>query len=185
MLLSPADPAMKGSGASVLIVDDEPGIRHTLSRYLARFGYSVQAAATVPEALVAVQNERFQAIVVDLRLPGGSGLDILAEVRGRDPEARLILMSGSADVAAAAAAVEQGIEALVTKPFGLHDMAARVDEAVARHRASHAAGIERQILEARVRQRDTESKLWILRADIHSRMRSRRRTRTPPGTPTA
>jgi putative two-component system response regulator len=164
MLPAPRSPGEAQTDARVLIVEDEPGIRNPLARYLARTGTIVHTAATVPEALAAVQGDRFHTVVVDLRLPGGSGLEVLAEVRRRDPETRLILMSGSADVEAVSAAVAQGIEALVTKPFGLADMAARVNEAVARHRAAQAALQERQILEARVRQRDTESKLWILRA---------------------
>ena len=152
------------SSARILVVDDEPAIRQSLARYLSRSGYAVETAGTVPEALAAVKRGRFEALVVDLRLPGGSGLDILAEARSLDAETRLILMSGSADVTAASAAVGQRIEALVTKPFDLAAMGAQVDEAVARHQAAHATAEERQLLEARVRQRDTESKLWILRA---------------------
>jgi putative two-component system response regulator len=151
-------------GARILIVEDEPIVRETLARYLERHGYEVRLASTVPEALAAVRADSFAAVVVDLRLPSGSGLDVLAGAREAGPETRLILMSGSADVAAASAAVEQGIDALVTKPFDFADMAGRVGEAVSRYRAALAQTHQRELLEARLRQRDTESRLWVLRA---------------------
>jgi putative two-component system response regulator len=161
---SNSGPRAVAAGGRVLIVDDEPAIRHALARYLERAGNSVETAGTVPEALAAMGKEPFHAMVVDLRLPSGSGLDVLTAARERDPDARLILMSGSADVAAASAAVAQRIEALVAKPFNLTEMGARVNEAVARHHSARSTAQEREILEARIRQRDTESKLWVLRA---------------------
>jgi putative two-component system response regulator len=164
MMPSEHNPVRTGGGARVLVVDDEAAIRRGLATYLERSGYRVETAATVAEASSAIRGGLFQAVVVDLRLPGGSGLDILAEVREQWPETRLILMSGNADVADAASAVEQGIIALVAKPFNFAEMAARVDEAVGRYRASEAATRQRELLEARLRQRDAESKLWVLRA---------------------
>jgi putative two-component system response regulator len=153
-----------GGGARILVVDDERAIREALARYLERSGYVVRTAASVPAALSAVRGDPFQAVVVDLLLPGGSGLDVLTKVRERCPETRLILMSGNADVDDAAAAVAHGIDALVNKPFDLSEMAAEVDDAVFRYRGSIAGKRERELLEARLRQRDTESKLWVLRA---------------------
>jgi putative two-component system response regulator len=164
MLPSERNPVRTGDGARVLVVDDEAAIRRGLACYLERAGYCVETAATVAEASSAIRGGLFQAVVVDLRLPGGSGLDILAGVREQWPETRLILMSGHADVADAASAVEQGIDALVTKPFNFVEMATRVDEAVCRYRESEAAAQQRELLEARLRQRDAESKLWVLRA---------------------
>lgn len=164
MLPSERTGAGTGAGARVLVVDDEDSIRRSLARYLERFGYRVETAATVRDASSAILGEPFQVVIVDLRLPGGSGLQVLAQVRELRPETRLILMSGSADVADAACAVDQGIDALVTKPFDYAEMTSRVDEAVSRYRASRDATRERQLLEARLRQRDAESKLWVLRA---------------------
>jgi putative two-component system response regulator len=151
-------------GARILIVEDEPAVRETLARSLERYGYDVRLASTVPEALAAIGVDPFAAVVVDLRLPGGSGLDVLAGAREARPETRLILMSGSADVAAASAAVEHGIDALITKPFDFADMAERVGDAVSRYRVVMAETHQRELLEARLRQRDAESKLWVLRA---------------------
>ena len=158
------DPPPRVSAGRVLVVDDEPGIRGMIARFLERGGYEVETAGSVSEALEAVERDRFEALLVDLRLPGGTGLDILAEVRARSPGTRLLLVSGSVDVSSAALAVDHGIDALVTKPFDLAELGERVREAVARHRQAQAASAERELLEARLRQRDAESKLWILRA---------------------
>jgi putative two-component system response regulator len=152
------------AGARILIVEDEPRVCGTLARYLSRTGYQVQTAACVPEALARMRLDRFETLVVDLRLPGGSGMDILTEARLRSPDTRFILMSGNAEFADAAAAVQQRIDAILQKPFDLAEMGARVDESVARYRAAGSAAAERARLEARVRQRDHESKLWVLRA---------------------
>jgi putative two-component system response regulator len=166
LAVQPPERVVAGSGsvARVLVVEDERAIREALARYLERSGFEVRTAATVPAALSALRGGPFQAVVVDLLLPGGSGLDVLAEVRETYPETRLILMSGNADVDAAAAAVAHGIDALVTKPFDLLEMASEVSDAVSRYRDRVEGKRERELLEARLRQRDTESKLWVLRA---------------------
>lgn len=148
----------------VLIVDDEPGVRRTLSRLLERAGYEVHTADGAEDAIGVLGAADFALVVTDLHLPGESGLDLLTQIRSRAPDTRLILMSGRVDVPSAAIAVDRGIDALITKPFDLEDFRERVDAAALRYHTSRAAHQDREMLEARLRQRDTESKLWILRA---------------------
>jgi putative two-component system response regulator len=73
-------------------------------------------------------------------------------------------MSAHADVYAAAAAIERGVDQLIVKPFELEDLRARVSDSLAKRRAATEAAEEREQLESKLRQRDTESKVWILRA---------------------
>ncbi|HET8656218.1 MAG TPA: HD domain-containing phosphohydrolase [Longimicrobiaceae bacterium] len=148
----------------ILVVDDEPNICRLLQRYLGRLGYEVETAGSVPDALQILQHARFDLVLTDLRLPGPSGLDLLVEVRSRCPGTRTILMSAHADVYAAAAAIERGVDQLVVKPFELEDLRARVSDSLAKRRAEREAEAEREQLETKLRQRDTESKIWILRA---------------------
>lgn len=148
----------------ILVVDDEPNICRLLSRYLTKIGYQVETAGSVAEALGLLRRDWFDLVLTDLRLPGASGLDLLVEVRARTPGTRMILMSAHADVYAASAAIERGVDQLVVKPFELEDLRARVAESVARRRAEIDAEQERENLESRLRQRDTESKIWVLRA---------------------
>ena len=148
----------------ILVVDDEPNICRLLQRYLGRLGYEVEIAGSVPEALQLLGRARFDLVLTDLRLPGPSGLDLLVEVRTRSPGTRTILMSAHADVYAAAAAIERGVDQLIVKPFELEDLRARVSDSLAKRRADRNAEEERENLESKLRQRDTESKIWVLRA---------------------
>ena len=148
----------------ILVVDDELAICRTLQRYLGRFGHTVRTASDVPEAVALLTEEGFDLVVTDLRLPGASGLDLLVEVRSRSPGTRMIMMSGAADLPSAAAAIQRGVDQLVLKPFDMADMRAHVEASLARRYAERSAKVEREVLEARLRQRDTESRVWVLRA---------------------
>jgi putative two-component system response regulator len=159
----PVDRAEMSSGR-ILAVDDEPNICRLLDRYLTRLGYEVETAMTVPEAVGLLAERHFDLVITDLRLPGPTGLDLLVEVRSRSPGTRMILMSAHADISAAAAAIDLGIDQLIIKPFELEDIQLRVSDSLARRRAEREAKKERELLEARLRQRETESKIWVLRS---------------------
>lgn len=148
----------------ILAVDDEPNICRLLKRYLSRLGYEVDTAGTVPEAVGRLAQTHYDLVITDLRLPGPTGLDLLVEVRSRSPGTRMILMSAHADISSAAAAIDLGIDQLIIKPFELEDIQARVSDSLARRQAEMEAREERELLEARLRQRETESKIWVLRA---------------------
>lgn len=148
----------------ILLVDDEPTVRRLLTRFLTRLGYEIESAGCVDDALVLIRPGRFDLVLTDLRLPGASGLDLLVEIRARAPGTRMILMSADADVHAASMAIDLGVDQLIVKPFELDDLRARVDESISRRRAAQRAEVERESLEYRLRQRDTESRLWVLRA---------------------
>jgi putative two-component system response regulator len=148
----------------ILVVDDEANICRLLQRFLGRLGHDVSTVGSVPEAVELLARDRFDLVVTDLRLPGPSGLALLDEVRARAPGTRMILMSAHADVEVAASAIDRGIDQLIVKPFELEDLRNRITDSLARRSAERAAEREREMLEARLRQRDTESKIWVLRA---------------------
>ncbi|HEX2091858.1 MAG TPA: HD domain-containing phosphohydrolase [Longimicrobiaceae bacterium] len=154
----------RGEAGRVLVVDDEETIARALQRYLSRLGHHVEMAQSVAEAVTLLAPDRFDLVLTDLRLQGASGLDLLVEVAARSPGTRMILMSGNADVPAAARAIEQGVDQLLIKPFELDTVRAGVEESLARRREVQETERQREILEAKLRMRDTESKIWILRA---------------------
>jgi len=165
LLESRLDPASAlSSGGRILVVDDEVNICRLLDRYLTRLGHAVTTAHSVPEAVALLGPDRFDLVLTDLRLPGLSGIDLLNEVRARAAGTRMILMSAHADVTHAAQAIERGIDQLIIKPFDLEDIRVRITDSLARYRAEVATRMEREMLEARLRQRDTESKMWVLRS---------------------
>jgi len=77
----------------ILVIDDEPDIREILVRYLSTSGYDVVAAADGQEALVLAEVEDFALALVDFRMPGMSGLELLAELKRLDPEMPVVLIT--------------------------------------------------------------------------------------------
>jgi len=86
---------MHETKAKLLIVDDEPSIRMSLSYVLAEIGYRVRTAEDGVSALTAIRDEAPEIILSDLNMPGMSGFALLAEVRRRFPAIRTIAMSGA------------------------------------------------------------------------------------------
>lgn len=151
----------------ILVVDDEVNICRLLQRFLSKLGYEVETAGTVPDAVQVLDNDRFDLVITDLRLPGGpSGLDLLGEIESRSIGTRMILMSAHADITTAAAAIERGIDQLIVKPFELQELGAKVAESLRRRHSQREAEETRAALEDRLRQRETESRNLILNGTL-------------------
>ncbi len=116
---APAKPAPAQSPLTVLFVDDEPGLRKAVARYLNRSGIQVRAVADGAEALKVVRTEDFDVIVSDIRMPGVGGRELLAGLRRDRPDLVARLLFSSGDTAApdtAALLRESGVPSIV-KPF--------------------------------------------------------------------
>lgn len=120
------------SGAQVLVVDDEAQIVRGLRVILRREGYEVIAAETKAEALDAVSVRPPDAMVLDLMLPDGSGVDVCREVR-RWSRLPIIVLSALGDEREKVKALDAGADDYVTKPFGTDELLARL-RAVLRRR---------------------------------------------------
>ena len=115
----------------VLVVDDEPQIRRTLAINLRAVGYQVDLAATGEEALKAAADQPPDVVILDLGLPGISGLQVIQGLRGwtRTP---IIVLSVREREADKVAALDAGADDYVTKPFGINELLARLRAAVRR-----------------------------------------------------
>jgi two-component system, OmpR family, KDP operon response regulator KdpE len=115
----------------VLVVDDEPQIRRALAINLRARGYQVDLAATGEEALKVAADQPLDVIVLDLGLPGISGLEVIQGLRGwtRIPTIVLSVREREADKVAA---LDAGADDYVTKPFGINELLARLRAAVRR-----------------------------------------------------
>jgi DNA-binding NtrC family response regulator len=102
---------------TILVVDDEPSILDVLGRFAADGGFAVVTCGSGQEALAYLQNHRTDIALVDLRMPGVGGLEVLRAIRGTDPECRVVLMSGHATIDSAVEAVKLGAIDYLTKPF--------------------------------------------------------------------
>ncbi len=100
---------------SVLVADDELGMRETLTDILLQSGYDVREAADGEAALEAIQSDRFDVVVMDVRMPGRDGVSVLREV-GTPPPA-VILMTAYANESQLAEARRANVFAVLRKPF--------------------------------------------------------------------
>jgi DNA-binding response OmpR family regulator len=125
---------------TILVVDDELGVRDVLKRYLEREGYDVLLASSGPEALglIEVERERMLLVVLDVMLPGIDGLEILKHVRAQGDNAiPIIMLSARSEEFDRVAGLELGADDYVPKPFSPREVVSRV-KAVLRRGAPDA-----------------------------------------------
>ena len=103
----------------ILIVDDDQMIRWALTEALRNWGYACVEAGTVAAALAAFDGELRAAVLLDVNLPDGSGLDGLREIKRRQPDAVVIMITGNVLVADTIAALRGGAYDFVGKPINL------------------------------------------------------------------
>jgi two-component system phosphate regulon response regulator PhoB len=130
------------SDARILVVDDEPDITALVAYHLARAGYRVKTAATGPEALEAVQADPPDLIVLDLMLPGRSGLEVLAELRRREEtrDVGVILLTARREEVDRIKGLSEGADDYLTKPFSPEELVLRVKALLRRLGAPAQAG---------------------------------------------
>jgi two-component system KDP operon response regulator KdpE len=116
----------------VLVVDDEPSIVRALAANLRARDYDVDVATTGEEALVLAARRHPDAVVLDLGLPGMSGLDVIEGLRGWTT-VPIIVLSARGEEASKVHALDAGADDYVTKPFGMDELLARLRAAVRRH----------------------------------------------------
>jgi FixJ family two-component response regulator len=128
------------SRGEIFVVDDDPAVRETLSLVLSAGGYHVICFAD-GAALLAVARSRTPAcILLDVHIPGKSGLDILKELRGEDYPAPIFMISGQGDISMAVSAIKNGALDFIEKPFRGSEIVARLDEAIDAYARRHADG---------------------------------------------
>ena len=108
---------MSADGARVLVVDDEPQIVRGLKVILGNAGYRVDEATTMKEALDSVSIRPPDAVVLDLILPDGDGVDVATEIR-RWSQVPIVVLSAVGDERQKVRALDAGADDYVTKPFG-------------------------------------------------------------------
>ncbi len=126
-----------GHGQRILLVDDDEDMRSLLADVLGDEGYAVTQAANGAEALVAIHRETFAAILLDKRMPGLSGMDLLPGLRVICPETPVIIITAFGDAHTAAEGAEKGAFGLLFKPFRMDELRVMLDHALAR-RDPHA-----------------------------------------------
>jgi FixJ family two-component response regulator len=114
----------------VYIVDDDPAVRTTLSAVFTRAGYQVTCFADGAALVAAARIGTPVCIILDVHIPGKSGLDILKQLNAQDYPVPIFMMSGQGDIAMAVDAIRNGALDFIEKPFRGSDVIARVEAAI-------------------------------------------------------
>jgi FixJ family two-component response regulator len=131
-----------GTRGEIFVVDDDPAIRETLLMVLSARGYKVICFADGAALLALARSRTPSCILLDVNIPGKSGLDILKELHGEDYPAPIFMISGQGDIAMAVSAIKNGALDFIEKPFRGSEIVGRLDEAIgayAHRHAEHAA----------------------------------------------
>lgn len=105
--------------ATLLVVDDNETVQNLYRRHLVLAGYDVHSAQRLSEAREALGARRFDAILLDLNLPDGSGMEFVSEIRAVDPSVAIVLITGHGDVPSAVEAMRRGADNFLTKPVDM------------------------------------------------------------------
>ena len=115
--------------ASVLLVDDEEQFLQVLSERLTNRGLHVSSVTSGEEAVDQVENETFDAVVVDLAMPGINGIETMKKIKEKRPNLEIIILTGHATVKAGIEAMKLGAEDFLEKPVDLNVLLERISEA--------------------------------------------------------
>jgi len=121
--------------ACILIIDDEAGIRESLATLLELEGYAVESAETGEQGLARLGNRPFDLVLLDFALPDRNGAEVLRDIRDRDPQLPVIMITAYGTVENAVTAMQAGATNFIQKPWDNEKLLADVRAAVARRQA--------------------------------------------------
>jgi DNA-binding NtrC family response regulator len=118
------------NGHKILIVDDELGMREGCRRSLARYGFDVRTAENGSDGLRMLRDEDYDLVLVDIIMPGLSGLELLERIRQYDPSITCLVITGYAALNVATQALELGAHDVLAKPFNSEELLTMVQDAL-------------------------------------------------------
>jgi DNA-binding NtrC family response regulator len=113
---------MSSEMATILVVDDEPVVTDLISLSLGQRGYDCVIVPNGEDALKKLSHGHIDLVLLDLRLPGVSGMDVLREIRAICPGTAVIVVTATADARSAVAAMKMGATDYITKPFEIDSL---------------------------------------------------------------
>lgn len=116
----------------ILVVEDEDSLRETIIRSLEKERYTVESAATFNEAGMKLNDYDYDCVVLDIMLPGGSGLTLLEELKKRRKRDSVIIISAKDSIEDKVAGLDLGADDYLTKPFHLAELNARIKSVIRR-----------------------------------------------------
>jgi DNA-binding response OmpR family regulator len=132
-----AAPAPK---TSLLIIEDDDNISTAIEEYFSRAGYAVKTAPDGLAGIEAVEKSRPDVVVLDLMLPKMDGLAVCKELRQKNPQMPILMLTAKDDVVDKVLGLEMGADDYITKPFSLREVEARIKSVLRRARAATVNG---------------------------------------------
>jgi two-component system response regulator HydG len=117
--------------SKILIIEDDISFCKLLEKFLTKNNYAVTIAFSASEARLAIQNETFDLILTDLRLPDADGIELLAEFKTAFPTIPVVLMTGYSEVSTAVKAIKNGASDYISKPFNPDEVLVVISNALA------------------------------------------------------
>lgn len=138
------------SQGKILAIDDEQNIRLLIANEFALEGFGVTTAKTGEEGLKLYDKEKFDVVLLDIRLPKMNGIEVLRHLKEKSPDARVIMITSYGDIKTAVESMKLGAQDYVTKPFKLSELLALVKQAMRGRQAGSQAQTSAESLAAGV-----------------------------------
>jgi len=147
---------MLGQQETLLIVDDEPAIRKLLCQKLSREGYQCKEVNNAEQALNTLATSPIALVILDIKMPGKSGIELLPEIKSGYPDTAVIMATAVTDVNAAIQCLKQGADDYLCKPFNLEELSLAVQRALEKRRLQLEIKEYQQYLEDKVEEQTKE-----------------------------
>jgi signal transduction histidine kinase/FixJ family two-component response regulator len=118
--------------AKILVIDDEQNLRESSVKLLQRKGFDARGAASGEEALKLIQQEPFDLLLLDVRMPGMDGIEVLRRATGLVPDIQVLMLTGHGTIDTAIEAMEYGAIGFLRKPVTIDDLQLSINEALSR-----------------------------------------------------
>jgi FixJ family two-component response regulator len=158
---------------TVIVVDDDSSVRNALSSLIRSVGLDVELFATAEQLLGSPHLDEAVCLVLDVRLPGGSGLDVQRQLASEGLRVPIVFMTAHGDIPMSVKAIKAGAVEFLPKPFREQDMLDAIHQAIARDRARRAEDRERAALRARfeaLTRREQEVMVWVISGRLNKQI---------------
>ncbi|MFO7715249.1 response regulator [Desulfosarcina sp.] len=127
---APQPAAQATAHPGILVVDDEVAVNNNIRKILAKKGYQVDQAVTRDEAMAHIDSKKYGLVLLDLRIPGVKGLELLEAIGEKNPNAKVIIITGYASIETAVAAARMGAVDYLPKPFTPEEIRSATERAI-------------------------------------------------------